>query len=138
MINNTHVAQFIPPGEIWCVTGTWTDVAGQVAGTICRHKAAAADTSVVTIPIPILSNSVALQGAKLVSIEVDYEVLVADLTSIVAVLNKVTRGADTAVAVVAAVAQTAVPAAAPRVVTDQHKLIVTLTTTTASPEAPSG
>jgi hypothetical protein len=45
------------------------------------------------------------------------------------VLNKVTRGADTAVAVVAAVAQTMNLVAATTAATvDQHKMIVTLTT----------
>jgi hypothetical protein len=128
MINNTHVSQFISPTDIVGVTGTWTEVAGQVAGTICKHKAAAAETTVVTIPITVPSNSVALQGAKLTSIEVDYEVLVADCTSITATLNKVTRGADLAVAVVTAVTFTQSPTAALSKVTDQHKLVVSLTT----------
>ena len=128
MINNTHAAQYIPPTKFHCVTGTWTEAAGQVAGTICRHKAAAAETTVVTIPIEVPSNSVALQGVKLTSIEVDFEILVADCTSITTTLNKVTRGIDTAVAVVAAVVQTQVPAAATLKVTDQRKLVVTLTT----------
>ena len=128
MINNTHAAQYIPPTRFHCVTGTWTEAAGQVSGTICRHKAASAETTTVTIPIEVPSNSVALQGAKLTSIEVDFEVLVADCTSITTTLNKVTRGVDTAVAVVAAVTQTQSPAAATLKVTDQRKLVVTLTT----------
>ena len=128
MINNTHMSNYIPPTDFVCVTGTWTEAAGQVAGTICKHKAATAETAVVTIPIQLPGNSVALQGAKLTSIEVDYEILVADLTSITATLNKVTRGADTAVAVVSAVTQTQTPTAANAKVTDQHKLVITLTT----------
>lgn len=128
MINNTHVSQFIPPLDFMCVTGTWTEIAGQVTGTICKHKAAAAETTVVSIPILIPGNSVALQGAKLVSIEVDYEVLVADCTSITTVLNKVTRGADLAVAVVTQPTVTQSPTAALSKVTDQHKLVVTLST----------
>jgi len=128
MVNNTHMAQYIPPTDFVCVTGTWTEVAGQVAGTICKHKAATAETAVVTIPVQLPGNSVALQGSKLVSIEVDLEVLVADLTSITVTLNKVTRGADLAVATVAAVTQTQTPSAALLKVADQHKLVVTLTT----------
>ena len=128
MINNTHAAQYIPPTRFHCVTGTWTEAAGQVAGTICRHKAASAETTTVTIPIEVPSNSIALQGAKLTSVEVDFEILVADCTSITTTLNKVTRGVDTAVAVVAAVTQTQSPAAATLKVTDQRKLVVTLTT----------
>ena len=128
MINNTHAAQYIPPTKFHYVTGTWTQAAGQVSGTIAMHKAAAAETTVVTIPVEVPSNSVALQGAKLTSIEVDFEILVADCTSITTTLNKVTRGVDTAVAVVAAVTQTQTPAAATLKVTDQRKLVVTLTT----------
>jgi hypothetical protein len=128
MIHNTHVAQYIPPTNFHCVTGTWTQAAGAVAGTIAFHKAAAAETAVVTIPIEIPSNSVGLQGSKLVSIEVDYQVLVADLTSITTVLNKVTRGAEGAVAVVTTPAVTQTPTAANAKVTNKHKLVVTLTT----------
>jgi hypothetical protein len=128
MINNTHMSNYIPPSDFFCVTGTWTEVAGAVTGTICKHKAANAETAVVTIPIQLPGNSVNLQGAKLVSVEVDFEVLIADLTSIAVVLNKVTRGADLAVAVVSAVTQTCSPTAALAKVVDQHKLVVTLTT----------
>lgn len=129
MINNTHFSQYIPPDGIHYVTGTWADAAGQVAGTVCKHKSANAETSVVTIPIVIPSNSIALQGAKLASIEVDYEILVTQCTSVTPVLNKVTRGADTAVAVVAAVTQTMdlVAGSTARTI-DQHKMTVTLTT----------
>jgi hypothetical protein len=128
MINNTHMSNFIPPSDFFCVTGTWTEAEGQVAGTVCKHKAATAETAVVTIPIQLPGNSVGLQGGKLLSVEVDFEVLIANLTSITAVLNKVTRGADLAVAVVSAVTQTQTPTAALAKVVDQHKLVVTLTT----------
>src|SRR5512142_1807590 len=93
-VHDTAMSQFIPPTKFHYVTGTWTQAAGQVAGTIAMHKAAAAETSTVTVPIEVPSNSVAGKGALLKSIEVDYEVLVADLTSITPTLNKVTRAAD--------------------------------------------
>ncbi len=131
MRHNTHMCQFIPPGAMHFVTGTWTDAAGQVAGTIVKHKAAAAETSVVNIPIIIPSNSVALQGSKLESIEIDFEILVAALTTHTAVVNKVTRGADGAVAVVAAQTftyDTGHDAAGERVDVDQHKMTLTITT----------
>ena len=128
MINNTHAVQYIPPGEFWITAApNITDIAGAVAGTISRHKAAAAETIVVTIPIAMMANSVALQGAKVTSIEVDFETTIADLTSITAVLNKVTRGADLAVATVAAVTFTQTPTAALAKVFDQHKLVITPT-----------
>lgn len=128
MIHNTHVSQYIPPNAWHYATGTFTQVAGQVAGTICMHRAAANETSVITIPIVIPSNSVGLQGAKLTSIEVDYECLVAEPTSITWTLNKVTRGAEGAVAVVAAVTKTDTVAAAAAKTVDQHKQTITLTT----------
>ena len=128
-LHDTHMSQFIPPTAFHYVTGTWTDAAGNVTGTIVKQKAAAAETSVVNIPIPIPSNSVALKGSYLKSIEIDYEILTAAATSITATLNKVTRGADGAVAVVAAVAETQDLAAATDAAdVDQHKLTVTVTT----------
>lgn len=128
MIHNTSFSQFVSPLNFHVVTGTWTQAAGQVAGTICLHKAATAETSIVTIPIEVPSNSNALNGSKLASIEVDYEVQVADLTSITAVLNKVTRGVEGAVAVVSAPAFTQSPTAALAKVVEQHRLVITLTT----------
>ena len=128
-MHNTHMSQYIPPLAMHYVTGTWTNAAGQVTGTIAKHKAATAETAVVTVPIQIPSNSIGLQGAKLVSIELDYEILILACTSVTAVLNKVVRGADTAVAVVStpAITQDLVAAVGAASV-EQHKLTVTLTT----------
>lgn len=128
MVHNTHVSQYIPPTAWSYVTGTFTHAAGAVAGTIAMNRAAANETSVVTIPILVPSNSIALNGAKLTSIEVDYEIFTAEPTSITWTLNKVTRGADTAVAVVAAVTKTDGVAAASAKTVDQHKQTITITT----------
>jgi hypothetical protein len=129
MIHNTHFSQYIPPTAIHYVTGTWTNAAGQVVGTICKHKAAGAETAVVTVPVQIPSNSIALQGAKLASIELDYELIGAAGVSVTAVLHKIVRGADTAVAVASHPTITQDLAAAVAAVTqDQHKLTVTLST----------
>jgi hypothetical protein len=129
MIHNTHFAQYIPPTAFHCVTGTYTDAAGAVAGTIAKHRAAAASTGVINIPVAIPSNSIALQGAKLASVELDYELLLAAATSVTLSMNKITRGADTAVAVVAAVAGSQdIAAAAGAETQDQHRVKWTLTT----------
>ena len=128
MIHNTHMSQVIPPTLFHAVTGTFTQVAGDVAGTIAMNRAAADQTSVITIPIMLPSNSIALNGTKLVSIEVDYEVKTAEPTSLTWTLNKVTRGADTAVAVVASVTKTNAVADAAAKTVDQHKQIITITT----------
>jgi hypothetical protein len=128
MIHNTHFAQYIPPTLFHPVTGTFTWTAGAVAGTIAMNRAAANETSVITIPIIVPSNSIALQGAKLKSIEVDYQNFTAEQTSLTWILNKVTRGIDGAVAVVAAVTKTDAIAAADSHSVDEHKQVITITT----------
>jgi hypothetical protein len=128
MIHNTHFAQYIPPTMFHPVTGTFTFAAGAVAGTIALHRAAANETSVITIPILLPSNSIALQGAKLASIEVDYELLIGEPTSITWTLNKVIRGIEGAVAVVASVTKTNTVADAAAKTVDQHKQVITLST----------
>ncbi len=128
-VHDTGMSQFIPPTVMHYVTGTWTDAAGAIPGTIAKHKAAGAETGVVTVPIRVPSNSVAQKGAYLKSIEVDYELLLAAATSVTPVLNKVTRGIEGAIAVVAAVTQTMNLVAGTSAATEnQHKMIVTLTT----------
>jgi hypothetical protein len=128
-VHDTAMSQYIPPNDFHCVTGTWTDIAGQVAGTICRHKAAAAETTTINIPILIPSNSVAGKGSLLKSVEVDYELQAAAATTWTMSIVKVVRGIDTAVAVVSAPAgtQTLTPATTAATV-DQHRDVFTLTT----------
>ena len=46
-----HFSQYIPPTAMMGVTGTYTQAAGAVTGTIALHRAAAASTGVITIPI---------------------------------------------------------------------------------------
>lgn len=123
------VSKLIPCVNMMPITGTWTEIAGQVAGTIAKHKAAAAETSIVYIPLDLLSSAVASKGSMLKSIEVDYEILVAACTSVTATLKKITRGADGAATVVAVVPTTQDLAAATDAAdVDQHKLTVTVTT----------
>lgn len=128
-LNNVHFSQVIPCTAMHFVTGTWTDAAGAVTDTICKHKAAGANSPVINVPITLPSNSIPMTGAFLKSIEFDYELLLAGATSVTAVLNKVTRGADTAVAVVTTPAITQDLAAGVAAASqEQHKLTVTLTT----------
>ncbi len=127
-VHDTAMSQYLSPTSWSYVTGTFTHAAGQIAGTICMHRAAANETSVITIPIKLPSNSVSGKGSYLKSVEVDYEVLVAEPTSITWTLNKVTRGVEGAVAVVAAVTKTNTVADAAAKTVDQHKQVITLTT----------
>jgi hypothetical protein len=127
-IHDTHMSQVIPPTLFHCVTGTWSIAAGQVAGTIVKRVNDANQTGIVNVPIILPSNSVAGKGSKLVSIEVDYEITVAAVV-VTATLNKVARGADTAVAVVSAPAFTydaGHDTAAERDDVDQHLMTITL------------
>lgn len=128
-VHDTQSCLYVPPNLAHCVTGTWTDVAGQVAGTIARHKAAAAETTTINIPLIVPSNAAVLKGSLLKYVELDYEVLVAAATSITLSIVKVVRGADTAVAVVSAPAGTQLLTAATTAATvDQHRDRFTLTT----------
>src|SRR5512143_2281369 len=127
-VHDTNMSSYVPPTCWHFATATMTHIAGQVAGTIAMHRAANNETSVVTIPILLPSNAVAGKGAYLKSIEVDYEVLVAEPTSITWTLNKVTRAADTADAVVAAVTKTDTLAAADAKTVNEHKQTITLST----------
>lgn len=134
-IHNTHASQFIPWTAITPITGTWTEVAGQVAGTMCKHKAATAETAIVYIPIVLPSDSgvnaagVPTKGSLLASVEVDYEVLVSACTSVTGAITKVKRGADGAVAVVSTITTTQdLTAATDAADVDQHKLTISITT----------
>jgi len=129
MLHNVHMSQYIPCTAMSFVTGTWANSAGYVAGTISKRKTANAETGVVTVPIVIPSNSIALQGAKLVSIELDYELETDVATSVTAVLHKIVRTADTGAQVASHPTITQNLAAATDAAShDQHKLTVSLTT----------
>ena len=134
-VHDPNMSQFIPCTAMMPITGTWTEVAGQVAGTICKHKAATAETAIVYVPIPLPSHSGvdaggnAVKGSMIESVEFDYEVLVAACTSVTAALTKIKRGADGAVAVVSTITTTQdLTAATDAADVDQHKLIMTVTT----------
>ena len=94
-VHDTHMSQYIPPTAMHCVTGTWTQTAGAVAGTIAKHCAAADIDTVINIPIMIPSNSVGLKGGKLASVEVDYEIArCRSRPPSPPRMNKITRGAN--------------------------------------------
>jgi hypothetical protein len=130
-LHDTATSFFIPPTLFHCVTGTWSHAAGQVAGTIVKSVNDANQTSTVNIPIVVPSNSVTEKGCYLKSVEIDFEVTGAALEEVTAVFNKVTRGADTAIASVAAQTfsyDTGHDTAGERIDVDQHKMTLTLTT----------
>ena len=92
-------------------TGAWTltlSAAGVPAGTINLHKAAAATTSVLHIPVPHGFRDGLNDDAQPTIIEVFYQVTTADITTApTAVLNKMAYpgGAGTGLAALTAVTQ---------------------------------
>jgi hypothetical protein len=122
------MSQYIPPTLIHFSTGTITYIAGQTAGTIVAHRAAGNQTTLITVPVLIPSNSVALKGSYLKSVEIDYEIMTAEPTSLTWTINKVTRGADGSDASIATPAFTASLDAATAKAVDEHKQVLTITT----------
>ena len=130
-LQDSQTTIYIPPTCAHRVTGTWSHAAGQVVDTICQSVNDANQTSKLTIPLMIFSNSNSQKGCKLKSVEIDYEITGAALEEVTAVINKVTRGADTAVAVVTTPAftyDTGHDTANERLAKDQHKMTLTITT----------
>jgi hypothetical protein len=125
--------QVISPLNFHCVTGTWTEAAGNVAHTIVKQKTATAETATVTIPLLVPGNEYGGgntgKGSMIDSVEVDYEILTAAATSITATVWKIARGADGSVAVATQVTATQdLTAATDAADVDQHKLTITITT----------
>ncbi len=132
-VHDTQTTVFIPPTMCHYVTGTWSDAAGSVANTICKSKAAADNTGVVTIPIAtILQNAAALKGSKIVSIDIWWEVLTAAMDAVTAAIYKATlpaTGADFAApAAVTFDYDSDHDTAGKRLTLDEHKMTLTLDT----------
>lgn len=131
-VHDTHMSQFFGPNHAHFVTGTWTDAAGAVAGTIVKSKAAADNTAVVTIPITPPQNASASKGSYIKSIDVYWEVLTAAMDAVTALINLARLPAHGA-AFAAVTAQTFTydvehDSAAERLDLDQHTMTLTLST----------
>jgi hypothetical protein len=132
-VHDTAVSQFIPPGQCHYVTGTYTDAAGSVAGTIIKNRAAADSNGVITIPICPLQNGAAQKGSYLKSVDVWYEVTGAalDANAVAAVINAFTLPANGAAFPAASAQAFSYDAghdtAAERDDLDEHKMTLTLT-----------
>ena|SRR3990167_86756 len=131
-VHDTQMAQYFAPGVGHYATGTWTDVAGAVTGTIVKKKTATAETSIVTLPVALMANSVAYKGCYLKSVEVYWEVLVAALTTVTAAINKITlplgNAAAPALEALTFTYDALHDAAAERITLDQHAMTLTITT----------
>ena len=129
-VHDTAMTLFIPPTLAHFVSATAlnTWVAGQTVDTIVAHTSYVNETTVINIPIIVPSNSVALKGAYLKSIEIDYEVLAGEPTSIAFVINKITRNVDGTPPTVDALPHTATLTAATCKTVNEHRNVLTLTT----------
>jgi hypothetical protein len=134
MVHNTHFTQFIPPTALMASAGTWTDT---VASNVWSKNRTGADAAfTMYIPVLLPSNSVALQGAKLASIEIMYEIGTAAMDSVTSMkLWKDTFSAtaasgtiNTAAEVTAVTWDTGHDTDAEQKAADQHRAVCTLTT----------
>ena len=135
-VHDTRMAQFIPPTQIGASAGTWTLA---VASNIWSNNRTAADASfTLYIPVVIPSNSAALKGAQLNSIEFMYEVTTGAMDAVTSVkLWKNTLSATAAsgsgtINTVAEVTAVTLDAGhntdAERLAVDQHRLVLSLDT----------
>jgi hypothetical protein len=129
-IHDTAMSQFVPPADFQFSAGTW---AIAVASNVWSMDRTANDSTFTAyFPIPILSNSAALKGAKLESIEVMYSIattLADDFVSVT--LYKDTLAVDGTFNSAASVTTTedaAHDSAAERKAIDEHRMVITLST----------
>lgn len=129
-VHDEHMSKFIHPGDFEIAVGTWAIV--ESSNVVSYDHTDADEAVTVLIPIPIPSNSVALKGAKLASIDVGYLIGTAAADDFATVeLEKVTIGADNVAAAGEAVTTTedsAHDTAAERLAADDHTMTVTITT----------
>lgn len=127
-VHDTGFTQFISPLQVYGDTAAWTFGAGQVSNSLAYKCDATDEVANLFIPIPVPSNSGALKGAMLKSIEIDYEIVTAACDSVTATIYKNVRGAEGADVTVSAPTFTQSPTAANSKTADEHKLVLTLDT----------
>jgi hypothetical protein len=129
-VNVTDISQFIPPSAIQKTAGTWTPT---ISSNVISDVRSAHDSSfTLLIPLSLPGSDVALQGAKIKSVDVWYKIATnaADDFATVA-LSKVTLAATSVAVAGAAVTvtvDTAHDTAAERLAIADHKMTVTLAT----------
>jgi hypothetical protein len=127
-VHDEHMSKFIHPGDFEMSAGTW---AITEASNVVSNDRTAADAAVtVLVPIKMPSNSKALKGAKLTSIDVGYLIDTAAADDFATVeLEKVTVGADNVAAAGEApdiTLDTAHDTAAERKAADDHTMTITI------------
>jgi hypothetical protein len=136
MVHNTHFAQFIPPSDIEASAGTWAIAAA--SNVWSKDRSAADATFTLMVPVIVPSNSVALQGVKLNSIEVMYSIATGACDDVATVkLYKDTFSPtaasgsgtiNTATEITGITLDAGHDTAAERKAIDEHRMIITLNT----------
>ena len=131
-LHDTAMSQAIHPNECMFSAGTWTHVETGVADIWGMQRAAANATFNVRVPIKLPSNSVALKGAKLVSIDIFWDVATEAMDALAATIYQTifpATGADFAAATSHAFSyDSGHDGAAERNTADEHTMTLTLTT----------
>ena len=136
-IHDTAMSQFVPPTAFGFSAGTWTLTAASNVWSMDRTAADASAT--IYMPIPIPSNSVALKGAYLVSVELMYSISAAaadDFAVATCLIYKDTLSASAAsgsgtintAASVASTKDTGHDTDAECLAQDEHRMKMTITT----------
>jgi len=88
-VHDTHMSYWISPNMCSFVTGTWSDAAGAVAGTVTKAKAAADETGVIYIPVSaaVPSNSSNGKGFYFQTIDIYFAITTAALDAAGAIAN---------------------------------------------------
>ena len=134
-IHDTAMSQFIPPNQIEFSAGTW---ALAVASNVWSMDRTAADASfTVYVPVLVPSNSVALKGVKLESVELMWatSVEVMDDVATVALYTDTLQasaasgsGTINTAAAITQTQDTGHDTDADRLAIDEHRMKVTITT----------
>jgi hypothetical protein len=127
--NDTGMAAFVSPIEVTPTVGTWAMAVAAHLWTL--NKTAGADTSVLKIPLKLPSNSMALKGSYLKSIDIFWINATADLTdmSVEVYLSTLpAQGGALATMLQASSYDALHLTAAARKTQAQHKMTITLTT----------
>ena len=134
-VHDTAMSQFVPPNKIGYTAGTWVLAVTSNVWSLVRTAANA--TFTLFVPVPIPSNSVALKGAYLVSIELMYSVAteVMDAVDSVKVLKDALKaaaasgsGSINTAAEVTSTIDAGHDTDADRLAIDEHRMVVTLST----------
>lgn len=121
-VHNTHMSQRTALQMITATVGTWAMAASAHIWTL--DKTAAADTSILHIPVTPLQNSQESAGSKLASIDIQYVVATANLSAMAAKVYKTTMAAEGD-----APASAEIPSTSTFFLTqDDHKVTISITT----------